>query len=701
MAMLKTCPNGKTSLRRIAEYLVVPQEVGARKIAQAKARRARALAGKGFSDGVKEYLWGDPSHERALAQIPFNLKQQTMWTQEMSDEWAKEMDATRVAAGHDKDARKGHPSPRWKHYVISPDPKDNISLPDLMSLAFDWYEHFFGNRDAYVKGKLGTFEGMIVFHNDNANQIPHAHIVVNCTNLDNGKRIHISDAENDELAYFLQDLCRERGLSAFDDTPSQKISRQVQSRDAQDRRPLPATVKQRKLLQKLARCGVVTKKELTALGPEEKWTRGEVSDVIAQANKRKKENAAAAVSATSTTEAVSKKTKAAKFPAASESTAVRIPASDLATHKQKGFVKDLAERGIISQSEIAALGSEATWTKVAVNKLLNAHSNVAGHLDLAENVVYDTRRPSEQAVYRTTSERKARGRGVYGWKEEIRDAVKVAAASSSNEEGFFAQLASMGVGVEKKGGDYLYFHPDMHITPDSTAADRKAATRKVYGRKCGQNFTPQGVKNMQGLSYFRDAWEQGVENGGQFKLVGAFNFNRRTFKNVTVTKASDAVNKYGIELLAELVRLDETAGGRFNAQTADALEQLDKEMTEKLRWIRNPEKREEYINEEKAKRDKLLEAAAYLGMWEYKNKSREEVESQAQRIVELRHSGYKKINHMQPLSAEEFKAATPIMRQKHKMVLNAERSSERKNDDATFWGGSGSSGKSRSRGRGR
>mgnify|MGYP000281972628 CR=1 FL=1 len=53
----------------------------------------------------------------------------------------------------------------------------------------------------------------IVYHDDNANGIPHAHVVVNNTNLKTGNRMQTRNPL--ELNRALQDMARERGLSGL------------------------------------------------------------------------------------------------------------------------------------------------------------------------------------------------------------------------------------------------------------------------------------------------------------------------------------------------------------------------------------------------------------------------------------------------------------------------------------------------------
>ena len=77
-------------------------------------------------------------------------------------DWAAEMDATRHALGNDVPWR-GLRVRTYKHYIISPDPKDGIGLDALRELATSWAEKHFGE-----------YEVAIVYHDDNERGIPHA-----------------------------------------------------------------------------------------------------------------------------------------------------------------------------------------------------------------------------------------------------------------------------------------------------------------------------------------------------------------------------------------------------------------------------------------------------------------------------------------------------------------------------------------------
>ena len=69
----------------------------------------------------------------------------------------------------------------------------------------------------------------IVYHDDNANHVPHAHVVVNNTNLSTGRRFQEPDPR--VVKRSIQRIAREMGLSCFEDARSRSSS--------SDRRPIP------------------------------------------------------------------------------------------------------------------------------------------------------------------------------------------------------------------------------------------------------------------------------------------------------------------------------------------------------------------------------------------------------------------------------------------------------------------------------
>ena len=120
-------------------------------------------------------------------------------------DWWREMDRTRAAFGNDA-AWNGQRARTWKHYILSPNPTDGIELPRLRRLATAW-----------AKENFGDYEVAIVYHDDNEGRIPHAHVVVNNTNLATGRRIQEPDPR--AVKRSVQRLARDMGLSCFEDAP--------------------------------------------------------------------------------------------------------------------------------------------------------------------------------------------------------------------------------------------------------------------------------------------------------------------------------------------------------------------------------------------------------------------------------------------------------------------------------------------------
>ena len=112
------------------------------------------------------------------------------------------MDTTRERNGNGR-AWGGHAARTYKHYVLSPDPRDSIDLKALRGLAVEW-----------ARRNFGDYEVAIVYHDDNARGIPHAHVVVNNTNLETGR--HLQNPNPSALAHSAQEIARKRGLRDLD-----------------------------------------------------------------------------------------------------------------------------------------------------------------------------------------------------------------------------------------------------------------------------------------------------------------------------------------------------------------------------------------------------------------------------------------------------------------------------------------------------
>lgn len=110
--------------------------------------------------------------------------------------WDESFDLVRAAWG--KDAGR-----KYYHFIISPDPKDGINVQTVRELAYAW-----------VEKRYPDSQWVIETHIDNG--IPHAHIVMNSVYPTTGKKIQISDGDIRRDACEVQRLCKERGMSAFD-----------------------------------------------------------------------------------------------------------------------------------------------------------------------------------------------------------------------------------------------------------------------------------------------------------------------------------------------------------------------------------------------------------------------------------------------------------------------------------------------------
>lgn len=166
----------------------------------------KPISGHTGCGGIFRYL---TKGGRALAQDMVNLE----WSPEHPcgyTNWAEEMDFTRVAFGNHR-PWKGKPARTYKHYVVSPDPTDEVTLEALRELARAW-----------VAENFPGFQAAIVYHDDNENGVMHAHVVVNNTNLQTGLRLQ--DPDPKELMRSVQRLAAERGMSFFADESREDVA---------------------------------------------------------------------------------------------------------------------------------------------------------------------------------------------------------------------------------------------------------------------------------------------------------------------------------------------------------------------------------------------------------------------------------------------------------------------------------------------
>lgn len=122
--------------------------------------------------------------------------------QRLAHDWAGEMDATRKRFGHDR-MRNGRAPRSYEHVIISPDPADKITLPRLRMLV-----------SRLIESEFESYQVAVVYHDDNASGIPHAHLCVNVSDLDTGLKLHRGNKY--QLNRRVQEISREMGLTAFD-----------------------------------------------------------------------------------------------------------------------------------------------------------------------------------------------------------------------------------------------------------------------------------------------------------------------------------------------------------------------------------------------------------------------------------------------------------------------------------------------------
>lgn len=140
------------------------------------------------------------------------------------------MDECRHALGCDT-LVGGHKRVRtYEHFVLSPDPRDKVSLAMLRELATEWARTYFGN-----------YQVAIYYHDDNELHIPHAHLIVNNANLARPGRVSTILTPQFEAEIFagLQRMAAARGLHAFTEKSTSVNNAEWARRTEHGRRRVP------------------------------------------------------------------------------------------------------------------------------------------------------------------------------------------------------------------------------------------------------------------------------------------------------------------------------------------------------------------------------------------------------------------------------------------------------------------------------
>lgn len=142
---------------------------------------------KDTTDVLAEYLDGDERHTRALAvDCSYTVEDPTRWAEEFAE----------LRRFHEVDAKR-----RLYHFVVSPDPGEEVGLDGMRALARFWAEQNFGKEGQWVA----------VYHDDNEHRVLHAHVVLNAVRAD-GRMWHFGSRDWAELANRAHRLSRELGI---------------------------------------------------------------------------------------------------------------------------------------------------------------------------------------------------------------------------------------------------------------------------------------------------------------------------------------------------------------------------------------------------------------------------------------------------------------------------------------------------------
>lgn len=195
MPFLKTISGGAGSCKQVDDYL----SFGHRSMENHEERMERYLAGD--KSASRSMAFG---HSPGLPDTPFG--------------WHKVMDATRKRFGKDRPPewferkRQSNPDLVWRNYyqwVLSPDPKDRASAEEVGQLAQEWCERVWPAEQGW--------QWIWSVHDDNANGVMHAHVILNAVNSSNGLKAQISPEDSDNMARVAQEIAREHGMGTLPD----------------------------------------------------------------------------------------------------------------------------------------------------------------------------------------------------------------------------------------------------------------------------------------------------------------------------------------------------------------------------------------------------------------------------------------------------------------------------------------------------
>lgn len=224
MPFLKTISGGAGSCKQVDDYL----SFGHRSKEDHEERMERYLAGD--KSASRSMAFG---HSPGLPDTPFG--------------WHKVMDATRKRFGKDRPPewferkRQSNPDLVWRNYyqwVLSPDPKDRASAEEVGQLAQEWCERVWPAEQGW--------QWIWSVHDDNANGVMHAHVILNAVNSSNGLKAQITPEDSDNMARVAQEIAREHGMGTLPDL-SERRKAMREGRQAPTIQPVRMSAAERSL----------------------------------------------------------------------------------------------------------------------------------------------------------------------------------------------------------------------------------------------------------------------------------------------------------------------------------------------------------------------------------------------------------------------------------------------------------------------
>lgn len=226
MPMLKTASVGTTNVTGVKAYLLKEQrqEHEMHRLEWERYAAGEILLSEQQVGHLRDYL-AAPSRGLAV---------------DVSDDlsvrnWARQMDLTRAQFRHDIPVAQGG-CRTYYHFILSPSMDDDCDLNTIRAYSKDWAEANFrsgGRKHEYA----------IVYHDDNTKGILHAHIVVNVSNKETGRKLHLDNNEVVALEISAQEVGKRYGLTPLRDQMQKTIG-------ARTSQPIYLDRKEREILSK-------------------------------------------------------------------------------------------------------------------------------------------------------------------------------------------------------------------------------------------------------------------------------------------------------------------------------------------------------------------------------------------------------------------------------------------------------------------